>query len=67
MLYNIGLFSKNKNIVYQYLKGYDGRPLTFTEYAYAEREVFEINTRLNLPDEDGLIYIVVKVEKWLKF
>lgn len=61
MLYNVALCSRCKNTVYQLLRGYDGRPLTFTDYGYAEREAFEKNIRLGLPDENDLLYVVIRV------
>ena len=46
------------------LKGFDGRPLRFTEKRYADRTAYELNSRIfNDPTsdslyEDGIVYAV---------
>lgn len=61
MIYNVVLFSKPMNTVMYKLKSLDGRPLRFTDYKYAEREVHERNERFgNLMYDEGLVFMALE-------
>lgn len=63
-MWNVMLYSRLSEEKLFPLKGFDGRPLRFTEKRYADREAYELNNKINpitdLLYEDGIMYIVVE-------
>lgn len=61
MIYNVVLFSRPMNTVMYKLRGLDGRPLRYTDYKHAEREVHERNERFaNLMYDEGLVFMAIE-------
>jgi len=56
-MWNVIMISNNERMLP--LKGFDGRPLRFTEKRYAERTAHEMNSQNQFYDE-GLRWIVVE-------
>jgi hypothetical protein len=61
MIYNVVLKSLSNDEEVTVLTGFDGRPLRFTNKAYAEREAHERNIDiLHWYEDDDLRHIVVE-------
>lgn len=66
MIWNVYLYSHYSSEKLFPVRGYDNRPLRFTEKRYADRYVHELNTRWSpldqLLEEDGINYAVFEDE-----
>ena len=60
MIYNVVLKSKFTNKIFSTLKGFDGRPLRFTDYRFADLAAYDKNTIPFSYWDDYMAWVVVE-------
>jgi hypothetical protein len=60
MIYNVVLYSKLLGKTIVRVTGFDGRPLKFTDYRYAEAAVNDFNSAESMRDNEDMQYRVIE-------